>query len=83
MHSSSSGSTPLTLDGTVLKTSADLVILGVTFDAKMTFEKHLCSVSSAAAQRLGIVFIISSGRYSDNLNNMPTDFDIFPAITST
>ena len=35
--------------------SADLVILGVTFDAKMTFEKHLRSVSSAAAQRLGIM----------------------------
>ena len=34
--------TPLTLDGTVLKESANLVILGVTFDAKMTFEKHLC-----------------------------------------
>ena len=48
-------STPLTLDGTVLKESADLVILGVTFDAKMTFEKNLCSVSSAAAQRLGIM----------------------------
>ena len=47
--------TPLTLDGTVLKESPDLVILGVTFDAKMTFEKHLCSVSSAAAQRLGIM----------------------------
>ena len=31
------------------------VILGVTFDAKMTFEKHLRSVSSAAAQRLGIM----------------------------
>ena len=44
--------TPLTLDGTVLKESADPVILGVTFDAKMTFEKHLRSVSSAAAQRL-------------------------------
>ena len=41
--------TPLTLDGTVLKESADFVILGVTFDAKMTFEKLLCSVSSAAA----------------------------------
>ena len=39
--------TPLTLDGIVLKDSADLVILGVTFDAKMTFEKHLWSVSSA------------------------------------
>ena len=47
--------TPLTLDRTVLKESADLVILGVTFDAKMTFEKHLRSVSSAAAQRLGIM----------------------------
>ena len=46
--------TPLTLDGTVLNDSADLVILGVTFDAKMTFEKHLRSISSAAAQRLGI-----------------------------
>ena len=32
--------TPLTLDGTVLKESADLGILGVTFDAEMTFEKH-------------------------------------------
>ena len=38
---------------TVLKKSADHVILGVTFDAKMTFEKHLRSVSSAAAPRLG------------------------------
>ena len=45
---------PLTLDGTVLKESAYLVILGVTFVAKMTFEKHLRSVSSAAAPRLGI-----------------------------
>ena len=35
--------------------SADLVILGVPFDAKMTFEKHLRSVSSAATQRLGIM----------------------------
>ena len=39
----------------MLKECADLVILGVTFDAKMTFEKHLRSVSSAAAQRLGII----------------------------
>ena len=41
-------STPLTLDGTLLKESADLVIFVVTFDAKMTFEKHLRSVSRAA-----------------------------------
>ena len=47
--------TPLTLDEAVLKVSADLVILVVTFDAKMTFEKHLRSVSTAAAQRLGIM----------------------------
>ena len=45
--------TSLTLDGTVPKESADLIILGVTFDAKMTFEKQLRSVSRAAAQRLG------------------------------
>ena len=37
--------TQLTLDGTVQKESADLAILGVTFDGKMTFEKHLRSVS--------------------------------------
>ena len=47
--------TRLTQDGTVLGECADLVILGVTFDAKMTFEKHLRSVSSAATQRLGII----------------------------
>ena len=38
----------------MLKESDDL-ILGVTFDSKMTFEKHLCSVSRAASQRLGIL----------------------------
>ena len=41
-----------TLDDTVLKESVDFVILGVTIAAKMTFEKHLCSVSIAAAKRL-------------------------------
>ena len=34
---------------TVLKESDDLVILGVTFDCKMTFEKHLLSVSRACS----------------------------------
>ena len=43
----------MTFGGTVLKESDDLVILGVTFDSKMTFEKHLPSVSRAASQRLG------------------------------
>ena len=46
---------PLTIGGTVLKESDDHVILGVTFDSKMTFEKHLRSVSRAASQRLGIL----------------------------
>ena len=45
----------LTIGGTVLKESDDLVILGVTFDSKMTFEKHLRSVSRAASQRLGLL----------------------------
>ena len=48
-------SPPLTIDGTVLKESDDLVILGATFDSIMTFEKHLRSVSRAAWQRLGIL----------------------------
>ena len=45
----------LTIDGTVLKESVDLDILGVTFNSKLTFEKHLHSVSRAASQRLGIL----------------------------
>ena len=45
-------SPPLTIGGTILTESDDLVILGVTFDFKMTFEKHLRSVSRAASQRL-------------------------------
>ena len=48
-------SSPLTIGRTVLKESDDLVILGVSFDSKMTFEKHLRSVSRAASQRLGIL----------------------------
>ena len=48
-------SPPLTIEGTVLYESDDLLILGVTFDSKMTFEKHLRSVSRAASQRLAIL----------------------------
>ena len=48
-------SPPLTIGGTILKESDDLAILGVTFDSKMTFEKHLRSVSRAASQKLGIL----------------------------
>ena len=49
-------SPPLIIGGeTVLEESDDLVRLGVTFDSKMTFEKHLRSVSRAASQKLGIL----------------------------
>ena len=48
-------SNALTIGGTVPKESDDLVILGVTFDSKLTFEKHLHSISRAASQRLGIL----------------------------
>ena len=42
-------SPPLTIGGTVLKESDDLVIFGMTFDSKLTFEKHLRLVSRAAS----------------------------------
>ena len=45
----------LTIGGTVLKESDDLVMLGVTFVSEMTFEKNIRSVSRAASQRLGIL----------------------------
>ena len=48
-------SPPLTIGGTVLNESDDLVILGVTFDSKLIFEKHIRLVSRAASQRLGIL----------------------------
>ena len=38
-------SPPLIIGGTVLKESDDLDILGMTFDSKLNFEKHLRSVS--------------------------------------
>ena len=47
-------SPPLTIGGAVLKKSDDLVMLGVTSDSKLTFEKHLRLVSRAASQRFGI-----------------------------
>ena len=48
-------SPPLTIGGTVLKESDDRIILGVTFDSKLTFEKHLRLVSRAASRRLSIL----------------------------
>ena len=53
-------SPPLTIGGTVLKESDDLVILGVTFVSKMIFEKHLRSVSRAASQRLDLEEVLAS-----------------------
>ena len=50
MHSQS----PI-LTGTVLKESDEFVIFRVTFDSKMTFEKHLSTVSRVASQRLCIL----------------------------
>ena len=38
-----------------MKESDNLVIYWVIFDSKLTFEKHLCLVSSVASQRLGIL----------------------------
>ena len=54
-HTMPPQSPPLSIGGTVLKESDDLVILGVIFDSQMTSEKHLRSVSRAAFQRLGIL----------------------------
>ena len=45
----------------MLEESADLVILGVTFDAKMTFEKHLALFP--VLQLRGLVSRESPGRY--------------------
>ena len=44
----------LTIVGTVQESDDLYIILGVTFDSKMTFVKRLYSVSSADSQRLGI-----------------------------
>ena len=54
-HKASAVNTINYIGGAVLKESHDLVIFGVTFDSKMTFEKHLRSVSRAASQRHGIL----------------------------
>ena len=44
-----------TMGGTVLKDSDVLVTLGVRFDSKMTFEKHLRFIPRVVSQRLGIL----------------------------
>ena len=52
---------PVIADGTVLKESDYLTILGMTFDPMVTFLKHLSFVSRAAAQKLVIISIVSLG----------------------
>ena len=59
----------------MLKESDDLVIWGVTFDSKMTFEKHLRSVSRAASQRLGI--LIKSFRLFHDRSLLERCFRVF------
>ena len=66
---------PLNLDGTLLKESANLVILPVTFDEKMTFGKHIRYDSSAAAQRLDIMR--KSGQVIQNLSLLLRSFWVF------
>ena len=48
-------SLPLTIGRTEPNEFDDLDLLGVTFDSKITFEKHLCSVSRATSQTLCIL----------------------------
>ena len=50
----------LTIDRTVLKESDDLVILGVTFDFKMTFEKHFARFLEHLLNGLLIVIFLAS-----------------------
>ena len=56
MHLQSSA---LTIGG-VLKESDYLVILGVKFNSKVTFQKHLLSVSRAASQRHYLKQVLTS-----------------------
>ena len=51
---------PLIIGGTVPKESDDLVILGVTFDSKISFEKHFRSVSRAFSMRRYLEEILAS-----------------------
>ena len=45
----------LTLNGVELRESSELIILGVTFDPKLSFEQHLRSVVVPASQRISIM----------------------------
>ena len=45
----------LTLNDIALKETSELIILGATFDTKLTFERHIRSVASSASQRIGLL----------------------------
>ena len=46
---------PLSLCGTSLEESDHLVLLGVTLDSKLTFEKHICQMAASISQKIGIL----------------------------
>ena len=45
----------LGIDGSVLATCNSFKILGLTFDSKLTFEKHIRNVASGISQKIGIL----------------------------
>ena len=46
---------PLSLCGTSLEESDHLVLLGVTLDSKLTFEKHIRQMAASISQKVGIL----------------------------
>ena len=59
---------PLCISDTLLAESEFLTILGVTFDSRLTFERHLTNISASAARKLGIVRKASYIYNSDRIN---------------
>ena len=45
----------LSIDDVILQTCDSFKILGILFDSKFTFEKHIRSVSSSVAQKIGLL----------------------------
>ena len=45
----------LSIDGTVVASCNSFKILGLTFDSKLTFEKHIRNVASGISQKIGIL----------------------------
>ena len=61
----------------MLKEVDDLVILGVTLDSRMTFEKHLCSVYREASEGLCILWTIQTVGASAGYMRSPASTSIF------